>query len=264
MEGEKKTRIIEHIEIDEYADLDSSIHNWDPRVKLISIFSFIVSLVLLDDLKYSFVGLLVAFLLVYLSKIPFRFVLGRLKWIVLFTLFFFVILPFTVPGNEMARLNSVKISYEGVNFALLMSFRVFSATLLVFSIFSTTKFNQVIRALDKLKVPNKLVQVFMFAYRYIFVLADEFERMLTSLESRGFEMKTNLRSMKTLGKGVGMLFVKSWERAERVYSAMVSRGYSGYLKTLSKFEMSKRDLLKAFSIIMVAIALHVISLISAT
>ncbi|MCD4797538.1 MAG: cobalt ECF transporter T component CbiQ, partial [Methanosarcinales archaeon] len=71
-------------EIDIYAGLSSPIHRWDPRLKVISILALIFSIMLLYDLKLVIISMLFAIILVYISRIPFSFVVGRLKWVFLF------------------------------------------------------------------------------------------------------------------------------------------------------------------------------------
>jgi len=123
------------------------------------------------------------------------------------------------------------------------------------------RFDTTIKALDRLKVPNSLVQMLMFTYRYIFVFVDEFQRIWTAMESRGFKLRTTLYALRTIGNAMGMLFVRSYERAERVYQAMRSRGYTGNPKTLVEFEIRMKDYLLAVFIIGFAISLHVISFV---
>ena len=84
--------------------------------------------------------------------------------------------------------------------------------------------------------------------------------MLTSLTSRGFSRRISIYAMSTTGKLLGMLFVRSHDRAERVFNAMVSRGYEGNIQTLVDFKMRKADILKAAILIATAVALNVVCL----
>jgi len=125
----------------------------------------------------------------------------------------------------------------------------------------TMRVDTTIKALDRLKVPNSLVQMLMFTYRYIFVFVDEFQRIWRAMESRGFKLRTTLNALRTIGKALGMLFVRSYERAERVYRAMRSRGYMGSQKTLVEFEIRMKDYMLAVFIMGFAVALHVVSFV---
>ena len=120
----------------------------------------------------------------------------------------------------------------------------------------TMKFNTTIKALETLKVPAKLTQLITFTYRYIFVLIEEVQTMSRSLTSRGFGERLSMHTLTTIAKLIGTLFVRSHERAERVYHAMASRGYEGNLHTLVEFKMCRMDIAKAATLMALAIALN--------
>lgn len=253
--------MIKYPEIDRYASLDSQMHRFDPRAKIIAFLFLIFSLVLIPDLKVALIGLFFAIFLLILSRIPISFVLSYMKWVAMFVLSFFVILAFTFPGEELAKFYFLSITAEGLYTGSLITIRAFSAVILIFPMIGTMRFDTTIKALDSLKIPNSLVQMLMFTYRYIFVFVDEFQRIWTAMESRGFKLRTTLYALRTIGKAVGMLFVRSYERAERVYQAMRSRGYTGNPKTLVEFEIRMKDYILAVFIIGFAISLHIISFV---
>ena len=255
----RKSAMIEYPEIDRYASLDSPLHRFDPRAKLIAFLFLIFSVVLIPDLKIAFIGFFFAIFLLILSGIPLAFVLRYLKWVAMFVLSFFVILAFTFPGEELFNFYFLSITAEGLYTGSLITLRAFSAVILIFPMIGTMRFDTTIKALDRLKVPNSLVQMLMFTYRYIFVFVDEFQRIWTAMESKGFKLRTTLYALRTIGKALGMLFVRSYERAERVYQAMRSRGYTGNPKTLVEFEIHVKDYILAVFIVGFAISLHVIS-----
>lgn len=248
-------------EIDRYAHLKSIFHSWDPRVKLIS-FSFLVfSIALLPNTLSAFFGFILAVVLVFLSKIPFFFVLKQLRWVVFFVLFFFIILPLTVPGDRMIRLNFLVISYEGVKLSFLIALKAISICMIIFPMIGTMKFHQTLKALEKLKLPNKLIQMMMFTYRYIFVLLEELKRMSVAVKARLFRQRTDILTLRVTANLVGMLFIRGFERTQRVYNAMASRGYNGRLNTLDEFRLTKKDFLKAFVVITATVMLNFTRLI---
>jgi cobalt/nickel transport system permease protein len=243
-------------EIDKFAHLKSPLHSWDPRIKIISISVLILSIVLLQDLRVAFLGLALAIILVFLSKIPFSFVFVHLRWVLFFVLALFIIISLTVPGNLLVRLSFLSISREGFKLSLLISLRAISAALLIFPMIGTTRFNLTLKALQKIKIPDRIIQLLMFTYRYIFLFLDEEKRIFIGANSRGWVRKTNLSSLKTMGNLVGMLLVHSFERTERIRDAMVSRGYNGRLKILDEFTLSPKDFIKASLIIALALLLN--------
>lgn len=250
--------MIEHPQLDWYTEHSSPIHRWDPRVKLISILCLIFAIVLISDLRMAFLGLIIAVIIVLASRIPIGFVLKRLSWVGMFILPLSLIVVFTYhEGAEIASFGFLTVTWGGVNIASLIFVRAISAILLVFPLIGTTRFDVTIKALERLKIPSKLVQMITFTYRYIFVLGEEVQRMLRAVTSRGFRRGLNIRTMKLMGQLIGMLFIRASERAERVYAAMASRGYEESFKSLADFKICKADIVKAALVIAIAIFLNV-------
>jgi len=168
-------------------------------------------------------------------------------------------MPLTVSGNDIASFYFLSVSKEGILLALLIVLRATSAALLVFLMIGTAKLSVTMKALDELKVPNKLISIFMFAYRYIFIFIEELEKMFTAAKARAFKEKTNIQTLKIVGFILGMLFVKSYERSRRVYSAMLARGYTGRLKILHELRLGRWDFIKGFIILGFAILLQLLA-----
>ncbi len=246
-----------HFDIDKYANLKSPFHSFDPRAKLVCLLILIVSIVLLNDIKMLLIAFVIVISLVYISKIPLQFILKRLRWIALFVFAILIILPFTIPGKTIFQLYFLTVTKEGIITACMISLKAFSVILLVFPMLATMKFVTFIKALEKLKVPNKLTQMIAFTYRYIFVLLNEIQRTLRSIESRGYRKKLSKFNLQILSNVIGMLLVRSYERSQRIYNTMVSRGYNGKIMTLRQFKMSSKDWVKASFIIMIAVLLQV-------
>jgi len=249
-------------EIDRYAGITSPIHRWDPRFRLVSIFALIFSVILLYNLQLVVIGMIFAIILTGISKIPFSFVLSRMKLVFIFVIPFFVIIPFTVIGNgvEIASFGGITLSYRGieyVKFAAMIVLKALTAVMLIFPMVGTSRMDITIKALEGLHMPNKLVQMFAFTYRYIFVLDDEFTRMDRSLASRGFKRRGNLYTLTTISKAIAMLFVNSYERADRVFYAMRSKGYSGKIATLHEFHARRQDWVNTAAVVGFAVLLQV-------
>jgi cobalt/nickel transport system permease protein len=103
---------------------------------------------------------------------------------------------------------------------------VLAATVLA----ATTEPRALLRGLERLRLPSVLVQILMFMFRYADVVGGELQRMRVARESRGFRGR-NLGALRVLGPAAGSLFIRSYERGERVHLAMLSRGYSGRMPT---------------------------------
>ena len=112
---------------------------------------------------------------------------------------------------------------------------------------ATTPFPDLIHALEHLHLPRSLTTIVAFFYRYIFVLTDEVYRLLRARESRSAGLP-NMKSggkliwrAKVAGSMAGQLFLRSYERSDRIYNAMLSRGYAGHIRTLNPHVMTRTD-----------------------
>ncbi|MBB3085821.1 cobalt ECF transporter T component CbiQ [Geodermatophilus sabuli] len=99
---------------------------------------------------------------------------------------------------------------------------VLAATVLA----ATTQPRELVRGLERLRLPSVLVQILMFMFRYADVVGGELRRMRVARESRGFRGR-HVGALRVLGPAAGSLFIRSYERGERVHLAMLSRGYTG-------------------------------------
>jgi len=86
-----------------------------------------------------------------------------------------------------------------------------------------------------------MIMILSFMYRYLFVMVDEVIRMRQARDSRNFGGK-RIWQLKIIGNMVGTLFIRSYERGERVYGAMVARGFEGQIRTLSRLQFRTADL----------------------
>ncbi len=247
---------MEYPEIDRYASLNSPLHRFDPRIKIISFIVLIFSIVLLPAVELALVALFASIIFLLVSQLPVRFVMQHIRWVFVFIVPFLMIMPFTVRGNELFTFGGLGVTYEGVEFGFLVSIRALAAVMLIFPMVGTMRFDTTLKALYQMRVPSLLVQMLMFTYRYIFIFIDEFSRMQRAMKSRGFKVGTNLHTFTTIGRAVGMLLVRSYERAERVYQAMLSAGYTGNPRTLFEFRSSPKDYIYGFIIIGFAVLLH--------
>jgi cobalt/nickel transport system permease protein len=93
---------------------------------------------------------------------------------------------------------------------------------------ATTEPADVLRGLQRLRMPDVLVQIMGFMIRYLEVVTSELGRMLVAMRSRGCDPRSP-RHWPALARSLGALFVRSYERGERVHLAMLARGYTGTL-----------------------------------
>jgi cobalt/nickel transport system permease protein len=229
---------MKHSFIDEYSDLDSLVHKLDPRTKLVASLAFVIAVVLTPVTSWqAFVSYfcIIAVLLAF-SKLPMLYVLKRSLVVFPFVLMIAIFIPFFKQGEVAGSYNiglwQVSVTYSGL---LVLANVVTKAWLCILSLIllsSTTRLADLLKGLKQLKVPQVIVLILSFMYRYIFVLADEVMRMKQARDSRNFGGR-RLHQLKTIGNMIGTLFIRSYERGERVYAAMLARGFDGEVRTLS-------------------------------
>jgi cobalt/nickel transport system permease protein len=93
---------------------------------------------------------------------------------------------------------------------------------------TTTEPRDLVAGLERLRLPQQLVQILGFMVRYLEVVTGDLHRMRVARESRGFRARS-VRAWPALASSAGALFIRSYERGERIHLAMVSRGYTGRL-----------------------------------
>jgi cobalt/nickel transport system permease protein len=225
---------MKHSFLDKYSDKDSIIHRLDPRTKLVSALVFIALVVLLPSASWLTYGLYfwVVAILVILSRVPVTYIFTRSLVIVPFVLMVALFIPFFKEGTEAFSFNIVNwhlsVSYEGLETLGSVMAKAWLSILFLILLTSTTTFSNILRALEHLKIPRVLVMIMSFMYRYLFVLTDEVMRMKQARDSRNFgNGGKRLWQIKTVGNMIGTLFIRSYERGERVYAAMTARGFDG-------------------------------------
>ena len=142
-------------------------------------------------------------------------------------IFFAILMPFFGSGErfEIGPLNLYRESLlAGAAIVVKGTLGVLSAVVLS----TSTTARELLRGLEKLHLPKLMVQIAAFMLRYVNVINDEMERMKVARESRGF-IATGMKDWKVLATAASALFIRSYERGERVHLAMLSRGYTGVL-----------------------------------
>ena len=122
---------------------------------------------------------------------------------------------------------------------------------------STTPQRELLVGLEKLKFPKLLVQIMSFMIRYTVVVTEELKRMAIARESRCFEAK-GPKQWGVLARSGGALFIRSYERGERVHMAMLSRGYTGQLPLTTRQISSRQDYINGTLLPLVAVAVILI------
>lgn len=242
--------------LDRYATLDSLIHRWEPRAKLIGLLILIVAFSTLRDWRLLPFLYLITAILFWLSQLPYQYLLSRLKLPGYFIAFLVILLPFISGSTELVRFGPLVLRQEGLMNALIIASRFTCIITVTLVLFGTAPFLTSIKALRSLGLPDILADMILLTYRYLFEMADMLQAMRTAIRLRRFDgSKFSRENLVTLASLIGSLLVRSYEQAEQVYKAMVLRGYGTRNVDLDGFSTSMRDTLLCGVSVMLAILL---------
>ncbi len=218
---------------------DTAVHRLDPRAKLIAAVLFIVTVVSFP--KHEVAGLLpfllFPVLLFSLADVPVKFILKKVLLLSSFAFFIGIFNP-VIDRRIVYSLLGVPVSAGWISFLSIMLkfFLTISCALLLIA---TTSFPGICHALQKLGMPEVFISQLLFLYRYLFVLAEETMRLVRARDMRSFGNKG--RGIGAFVSLTGTLFLRSVERAERIYQAMLSRGFTGRLHSVRSYHFSRAD-----------------------
>lgn len=237
---------------DRYQEGKSPIHQLDPRVKVVVTVLFILSNILLPD--GAWLAFLLAWGLILLTSVLARLGLDyaiKRSFVALPFALTAVTVIFNLPGKplftwDLGPWQLVATDVGMVRFASIVV-RTWLSVQMAILLTATTQFPDLTHALHHLRVPKLLVAIISFMYRYLFVLTEEAMRLMRAREARsarstagGAGGSITWRARVT-GNMVGQLFLRSYERSDRVYNAMLARGYSGQFLTLNPHLMRATD-----------------------
>lgn len=202
------------------------MHRLPAEVKLAAmvLFVFLVVLTPLGNwwLFVAYISVIVS--VIFLAKLPIFTVIRRMVIEVPFVIFA-VLMPFFSAGPYVEVLG-MELSEAGLTAGIGLLFKGTIGVLSSITLASTTPMRELLSGLSRLKVPRMLVEIAAFMVRYVDVVVDEMRRMRIARQSRGY-FETGLRSWPVIAKAAGALFIRAYERGERVHLAMLSRGYQG-------------------------------------
>ena len=211
--------------LEELSGRDTAVHRLHPRAKLLITFVYIVVVVSFN--RYDVLGVVPFFfytaIVCALAELPMKILNRR----------FLIALPFCAFAGLTNLLLNQHIAFVAGSFEITYGLLSMTAILLraylcvmaVFILIATTPFSNLTRELRRLKIPQIFITLIEMIYRYIGVLIDEAGSMTTAYKLRSVVSKGI--AMKDMGPFVGQLTLRSFDRGERVYAAMVCRGFGG-------------------------------------
>ena len=229
--------MFDSITLGQYYQTDSVLHRLDPRVKLVGTFAYLISLFVVD----SFVGYILAGLflaaMIMLSNVPFRYIIRGMKAIIFLLMIPVVFNLFLTPGEVIWQFGFLKMTKEGLTFAIKMAVRL-SLLILGSSIMTLTTtptqltdaLESLLRPLKKVHVPvHEIAMMMSIALRFIPILMEETDKIMKAQIARGadFESKNLIKKIKSMVPLLVPLFISAFRRANDLAMAMEARCYRG-------------------------------------
>lgn len=238
----------ESIFSDEYARQKGFLQRLDGRLKTISFFFFLAAVLLVKDIRLVMTVYCFSLFLAYVSRISLRFFLKR-TWIFipLFSLFIAIPALFNVfsPGEPLFSFGirgfKLVITRQGAAGAALFVSRVVTSVSLVILLSITTSHTELLKVLRIFKIPQVFVLTISMCYRYIYLFAEVIENTFRAIKSRVGTSVHYKKGQGLVAWNMANLWQKSLKMSEDVYSAMLSRGYTGEPKLPHEFSAQIKD-----------------------
>jgi len=229
----------------------SLFHRWDVRCKIVTILVYSFVIASLSHLASSLAAIGISLLILVITRASFAKVVLRLLAITGFVSMFLVVMPFSAPihnGDTVLVFNGMNwlgFNLRGLRLAATIAAKAVAIALLMEPLLSTAPLPVTLHGLSRLGAPEMVGQMVLLSYRYLHVFRHEARRMSFGMQVRGFRKRMDLETLRAVGNFIGMLFVRSFERTERVFDAMQARGYRGRFPEPVELCLRTKDLLLA-------------------
>jgi len=238
-----------------FSTFDGFLQGIDPRVKFCCFIAFILTAVSARTVTSLIILFLLVIILSVASKISLRFFFLRTTiFIPIFAAVIALPLLFITPGKPLAIIGYdkyfVSVTWEGTYKATLFTLRIWVCVASLSLLVLTTRFSRLVHAMEKFKMPKVFVAMTAITYRFIFLFINEAYRMVLAKEARTTKKEGRLRIMRSLARIISTLFIRAYERGERVYMAMTARGYAGEVKSMNETRCGHRDWVFGFTCVL--------------
>ena len=215
----------------------SPIHKLPAQVKLTSLVAFVFLVVLTPVGEWWAFGVHLSLILtvILLAQLPLITISKRMVIETPF-LVFAILMPFFSAGPYVEYFG-FELSESGLIAAAGLLCKGTLGVMASITLAATTPMRDLLSGFEKLRVPKLIIQIAGFMVRYIDVIVDEMRRMKIARQSRGF-LETGIKAWPVIAKSAGALFIRAYERGERIHLAMLSRGYQGTMPTMVNTQVS--------------------------
>jgi cobalt/nickel transport system permease protein len=239
---------VRHSFLDRYRHGTSVVHRLDPRLKLLATLAFVVATTTMPPRAWPGFVLLASLAAgaILAAEIPLLQALKHSTIALPFAGMVALSLPFTRAGRILWAWHPLGIGLtltdEGLILFAAVVVKAWLSVMVSHLLVATTPFPELLRATRVLHAPAVLAATMSFMYRYLFVLVDEAMRLQTAREARSAGPgRSMLWRARVLGGMIGSLFIRSYERSERIYAAMLARGFTGEIRTFTRLAWQPRD-----------------------
>ncbi len=209
---------------------------WEPRTRLVCGLLSIFGVISIGDVYLLAAALSFAMVFALLAGLELVDLIKKLALLVPFLLLMSLPIIFSAGLPPAA---------DRVELALLITLKALSAMTFTLFVFTNQPIEEMLEAMEHLKVPAVITTVIYLAYRYGFLFIQEMQTTIRALKSRLFDARLGRYSLQIYGELAGGMFIKSINRSETVYRAMASRGFQGSMPVGAPRKIGKMDLLKA-------------------
>lgn len=237
---------MKHHFIDYYSEIESPIQRLDPRIKIIAAFFLLFAVVITPNgrfLDYLIISPVIILIILF-SRLPLKLFLKRIAIITPLVALIGASMPFMTPGKTVFSIHfliQLNATDSGISNFFSVIIKAVLAVIIMTLLTAATNFRDLIAGMQKLKFPVIFTSIISFIYRYIFLFVDEIERMNIGRRARSFGRRPAL-AMKGFGWMISSLFLRSFERADRVYHSMCARGFDGNYQTITEFSLKRSEI----------------------
>ena len=224
-----------------FSEGNSLLHRLDPRGKIIIAALFAVMMAVAKSMPAALAGLVLSLLCLALARLPLKKVIVRLLVVNSFIFFLWFVLPLTYPGDAVLTFGPLSATRQGLIFTGLVTLKSNAIIIALMALVATVPVVTLGQAMHDMRFPDKLCHLLLFTYRYLYVFEQEFHRLVQAMKIRGFQPRTNLHTYRSYAYLAAMLLVRSYDRADRVFQAMLCRGFHGIFYSLRTFSWHRRD-----------------------
>jgi len=254
---------VHHRMLDHFAAGDTPVHRLDPAAKTVALLAVVLATVLVGRDRFLPLIPTAAALAAYhlFARAPVWYVAKRLLVVSPFAAAIVLLFPFLEPGRPVWTLVlgtwTIEVTEDGLVRAGHLAAKFVLCSWATVLLLATTRFQDVLQALERLRVPRVFVVQLAFLYRYLWVLLDEGMRLRMGRAARdGGVGPWRVRFQSSVGVA-GVLFLRTYDRAERIYWAMTARGFDGKLHGTRRPHVHLKDWIFVLGVCAAAVAVVV-------